>query len=63
MENISIRQDQDDPSRIASMTTWTTRRHYEDYLAWRNEIGDTDTIEQLLVHPLAIRYYDEVEIN
>jgi len=62
-EDISVRQDQDDRSHIASLTTWTTRRHYEEYLAWRTGIGDTDTFGQLLDQPMSVRYYDEVQSN
>jgi len=31
--------------------------------AWPLGISNTDTVERLLVHPPAIRYYNEFEIN
>ena len=62
-EGISILHDQEDRSSVASVTTWASRRHYEEYLAWRTESGDTDTFRQLLDQPMSIRYFDEVEFG
>jgi hypothetical protein len=62
-QDITILESHDDRANIASLTTWTTRQHYAEYLAWRTEIGDTDTFEQLLDQPMSIRYFDQVELN
>ena len=62
-EDIRIRQDQDDPARVLSLTTWTSRRHYEEYLAWRTEMGDTALFQALLDQPMKISYFDETSFN
>jgi hypothetical protein len=43
-EDIMILQNQDDWANIVSLTTWTTRRHHEQYLAWRTEMGTPKAI-------------------
>jgi len=59
-EAISLTKDQDDPTRIVSFTQWATRRHYEEYLAWRTEAGMTDEVGEMLTEPMSIRYFDEI---
>jgi quinol monooxygenase YgiN len=59
-EVISLRRDQDDATHIVSFTQWATRRHYEEYLAWRTEAGLTDEIGQMLTEPMSVEYFDEV---
>jgi quinol monooxygenase YgiN len=62
-EDISIRQDQDDPAHVLSLTTWTTRRHYEEYLAWRTDMGDTAIFEALLDQPMSISYLSDISFS
>ena len=45
---------------MVSFTQWATRRHYEEYLAWRTEAGLTDEIGEMLTEPMSIRYFDEI---
>ena len=59
-EAISLRRNQDDPTNIVSLTQWVSRRHYEEYLAWRTEAGLTDELGAMLIAPMSIRYFDEV---
>lgn len=59
-EAISLRHNQDDPTNIVSFTEWASRRHYDDYLAWRTEAGLTDEIGDMLIEPMSIRYFDEI---
>jgi quinol monooxygenase YgiN len=59
-EAIHLRQQQDNPSNIVSFTQWATRKHYEDYLAWRTETGMTDEIDAMLTEPLIIEYFDDL---
>ena len=46
-EVISLRRGQDDPRHIVSFTQWATRRHYDEYFAWRTAAGLTDEIGQV----------------
>jgi quinol monooxygenase YgiN len=59
-EAIALRRNQDDPANIVSFTQWATRRHYDDYLAWRTEAGLTDEVSEMLSEPMSIKYFDEV---
>jgi quinol monooxygenase YgiN len=59
-EAIHLRRDQDDPTRIVSFTQWASRRHYEDYLAWRTDAELTDEIGELLTEPISIAYFDDI---
>jgi quinol monooxygenase YgiN len=59
-ESISIRRNQDDPENVIGDTRWTTRQHYDDYLAWRTENGFTATFDDMIAQPMLIRYYDEI---
>ncbi len=59
-EFISIRRNQDDPENVIGDTGWASRRHYDDYLAWRTDNGFTATFNDMLAQPMLIRYYDEI---
>ena len=37
LRGVSLRRNQDDATNIFSFTQWASRRHYDDYLAWRTE--------------------------
>jgi hypothetical protein len=37
IEEISIRQNQDDPTDSVSAQRWSSRKAYEDYLNWRTD--------------------------
>jgi len=62
-EAISIQRNQDDATNVISFTQWRTRRHYEDYLAWRTDTGYTETFEEMLDQPMSIRYFDEIDFT
>ena len=57
---ISIQQNQDDPNDIISNQRWETRKHYEDYFAWRAEQGVAAETQALCAEPVSARYFDEV---
>jgi quinol monooxygenase YgiN len=59
-EGIALRRNQDDPTNIVSFTQWASRRHYDDYLAWRTAAGLTDEVGEMLVEPMTVKYFDEV---
>lgn len=42
IEEISIRQNQDDSTDIVSAQCWASRKAYEDYFKWRSSEGYTD---------------------
>ena len=57
---ISIQQNQDDPNDIISNQSWQTRKHYEDYFAWRAKEGVAAETQALCVEPVSMRFFDEV---
>ena len=58
--HISIQQNQDDPSDIISNQSWETRKHYEDYFAWRAEQGVGAEIQSLCAERVSARFFNEV---
>src|SRR5271168_3716890 len=62
IEEISIRQNQDDSTDIVSAQRWVSRKAYEDYFKWRSSEGYTAKFERLLEQPLTIRFFDEVSM-
>jgi quinol monooxygenase YgiN len=59
-ESIQILLDQDDQDSVLALTRWTTRKHYEDYLNWREGTGDTSMFRAMLTENMRVSYYDEV---
>ena len=57
---ISIQQNQDDPSDIISNQFWESRKHYEDYFAWRAEEGLGAEIQSLCAEPVSMRFFNAV---
>ena len=47
-------RNQDDLDNLIGDTRWTTRRHYDDYLAWRTVNGFTAAFDDLLERPMLI---------
>jgi hypothetical protein len=63
IEEISIRQNQDDSTDIVSAQRWASRKAYEEYFKWRTEDGYTAKFEQMLENPLVIRFFDEIPMD
>ena len=59
-EEISIRQDQDDPNYIISAQRWQSRDVYLAYFAWRTDEGVAAQIGEMLEEPQRIRFLNEV---
>ena len=57
---ISIQQNQDDQSDIISNQYWETRKHYEDYFAWRAEEGLAAEIQSLCAEPVSMRFFNPI---
>jgi hypothetical protein len=61
IEEISIRQNQDDSTDIISAQRWASRKAYEDYFKWRTGNCYTAQFEEMLEQPLAIPFFDEMQ--
>jgi quinol monooxygenase YgiN len=62
-EEVAIRQNQDEPDDIISAQKWASRRHYEDYMAWRTQNGVTAQFQELLTDDLQVRYFNDVPMQ
>jgi quinol monooxygenase YgiN len=59
--SISVIRDQDDPDTLIAVEEWETRGHYEQYLAWRTEIGTLAELGEMFGAPPSIRYFDTTD--
>ena len=59
-EEIRLWRDQDDGDKVVSVTRWTTRAAYEEYLSWRDGTGDTAIFREMLTRDQQVNFYDEV---
>jgi quinol monooxygenase YgiN len=59
-EEIRLCRDQDHENKVMSITRWTSRAAYEEYLAWREGKGDTARFREMLVKDMEVHFYDEV---
>jgi quinol monooxygenase YgiN len=56
---VYIYQDQDDPTTLLALQEWETREQYEEYFAWRGEIGDLDMLGKWQTQPMSLRFFDK----
>jgi len=50
--------DQDNPDKFTLFDKWSTRAHFENYMAWRTETGALEMLAQVLAAPLEVFHYD-----
>jgi quinol monooxygenase YgiN len=61
-EEVSIRQNQDEPDDIISAQRWASRHHYESYMARRTKNGGTAQFDELLAGDLQVRYFNDIPV-
>jgi len=59
-QTLVMTQNQDDAKHFVLVETWTSRGHYDRYLAWRKERGDLDRILPMLSEPPTFKFFDAV---
>jgi quinol monooxygenase YgiN len=59
-EEVAVRQNQDEPDDVISAQRWTSRHHYESYMAWRAEHGVTAQFNELLSGEIQVRYFNDI---
>ena len=57
-EGVEVTTNLDDADNVVLVKRWATRKHYENYLAWRQQRGDLDKLAAALAGPPSIRYFD-----
>ena len=58
-EVCNVYVDQDDPTRLSIVETFTSRAHYDRYMAWRGERGDLEPLGGMLAGPPVARFFDD----
>ena len=61
-ESLEVTINQDNPDNILLVMRWTTRKHYEAYLAWREANGDVKRFADMTVNGLQARFFDVSDI-
>ncbi len=56
--SLNVTLNQDDPQNIVIVEQWDTRKHYEDYIAWRTERGDMDILATMMAGEPSFRFFD-----
>jgi quinol monooxygenase YgiN len=53
-QGVEVTTNLDNPDNLFLVERWATRKHYEDYLAWRQQRGDIDKLAGALAGPPSI---------
>jgi quinol monooxygenase YgiN len=57
-QGVDVTTNLDNPDNLVLVQRWETRKHYENYLAWRRQRGHFDKFAAPLAEPPSIRYFD-----
>src|ERR1700730_12497858 len=57
-QGVEVTTDLDNADNLVLLQRWATRKHYENYLAWRQQRGDVDKLAEASAGPPSIRYFD-----
>jgi quinol monooxygenase YgiN len=57
-QGVEVTTNLDNSDNLVLVERWATRKHYENYLAWRQQRGDLDKLAGALAGPPSIRYFD-----
>jgi len=50
-----------DTDGILCVEHWESRKHYDEYLAWRIERGDIDRVVQLCAEQPVLRFFGDID--
>jgi len=62
-QGVEVTTNLDNADNLVLVERWATRKHYENYLAWRQQRGDIDKLAQALAGPPSIRYFDLTSVQ
>ena len=57
-QGVEVTTNLDDADNLVLVERWETRKHYENYLAWRQQRGGLDKLAAALAEPPSFRYFD-----
>jgi quinol monooxygenase YgiN len=61
-EEITVHQNEDDPTDVVLLERWASKEQHEKYTAWRQERGDLERLSRGLAGPPKTRYYASVDV-
>jgi quinol monooxygenase YgiN len=60
--SVQVVQNQDEPGNFVLIQQWQSRRHYEEYNAWRAATGAAGAAGRKLSAAYSTRYFDCVDV-
>jgi quinol monooxygenase YgiN len=57
-QGVEVTTNLDNADNLVLVERWASRKHYENYLSWRHQRGDIDTLAAALAGPPSIRYFE-----
>ena len=61
-EEITVHQNEDDPTDVVLLEWWTSKEHHDRYMAWRRDRGDLERLGQGLAGPPKTRYLRDLDV-
>ncbi len=61
-EEITVHQNEDDPTDVVLLERWATKDDHQKYMAWRQERGDMERLGQGLAGPPKTRYFKDLNV-
>jgi quinol monooxygenase YgiN len=60
-EEITAHQNDEDPTDVVLLERWASKEHHQRYVAWRQERGDMERLNQGLAGPPKTRYVHDLD--
>lgn len=57
--SLTVYKDKENADSLVFVAQWESKEHYESYLAWRAERGETDLLAEVLETPPSTRYLED----
>jgi quinol monooxygenase YgiN len=61
-EEITVHQNEEDPTDVVLLERWASKEHHQKYMAWRQERGDMERLSQGLAGPPKTRYFLDLNV-
>ena len=61
-QSLELLVNQDEPENMIVVMRWQSRKHYDTYLAWREETGVVKQFADATEGGLSIRFFDVIDV-
>ena len=61
-QSLELTVNQDEPENMIVVMRWQSRKHYDNYLAWREETGVVKQFADATGGGLSIRFFDVIDV-